>query len=677
MKNQLPRLPHLCVGLLALIALLPATLSAAEVAQTSNPIGRVARLFNRKLVEVEDRIRWLESRADTLAAFGEKPLKENIGWRCGRIDEAGGKPWIALEFGRELPLDQIFLVPAQQQAGDPNDIFPRRFVIEAACAPDFSDARTIYRTGQLPQPSPQGYPVRINGDGLPARHLRLTLEEGYRRGLPDVCALSELFVFSGHSPVSLGAKISSNQSVQVPGVWDPDFLVDGRTPLGVWQGGMTTWTTSHGDCLEVPTDNQRVEWVIDLGETSAVDRMVFFPYALPELSGPGVVPPRIRVEIADNPEFNHATSIATTGDRDLPVDLTTPIVMPTTATPGRYLRVVSDKAWQLGHRRLQALGEIEAWSGDRNLAAGREIVARHGGIDQLTAELSDGLGGGGQILPMHTWLSQLVERSLIRNEWERLRSSHMTMASESELNTTWGAAVALGLTFLIPVAIVERRRLVSKTQLDKLRKRIASDLHDDIGSNLGSISLIARSAKRDLERLHGPDVVANDLGEVETIARESSLAMRDIVWLLERRQDTIGDLVQRMRDCAARLLREIEYSLVCRSSKTAAKLTLDSKRHLFLFYKEALHNVVKHSKATSVTVRLFDVRERLVMEVCDNGVGLPRNEDDQMAAVKKLTDRARVLEGTLHVESKPGAGTTLRLSVKRTSLMATKATAHE
>ena len=677
MKNQHPRLLRLRVGLLALTALLPSPLSAANVAQTTNPIGRVARLFNRKLVEVEDRIRWLESRADTLAAFGEKPLKENIGWRCGRIDEGAGKPWVALDLGREVPLGEIFLVPAQQQAGDPNDLFPRRFSIEAACSADFSDARMIYRTGQMAQPSPRGYPVRVNGDRLAARYVRLTLDEGYRRGLPDVCALSEIFVFSDITPVSLGAKVSANQSVEVPGIWDSEVLVDGRTPLGVWQGGMTTWTISHGDCLEVLPENQHVEWIIDLGETVPVDRMVFFPYALPELSGPGVIPPRIRVEIADNPEFNGAKQIASNGERDLPVDLTTPVVMPASATPGRYLRVISDKAWQLGTRRLQALGEIEAWAGDRNLAAGREIVARHGGIDQPTAELSDGLGGGGQILPLHTWLSQLVERSQIRTEWEGLRSAHLTMASESELNTTWGAAVALGLTFLIPVAIVERRRLVSRTQLDKLRKRIASDLHDDIGSNLGSISLIARSAKRDLERLKGPDVVANDLGEVEIIARESSLAMRDIVWLLERRQDTIGDLVQRMRDCAARLLREIEYSLVCRSSKTAAKLTLDSKRHLFLFYKEALHNVVKHSKATTVTVRLFDVRERLVLEVCDNGIGLPRNEDDQMAAVKKLADRARVLEGTLEVESAPGKGTTLRLSVKRTSLMATKATAHE
>jgi len=675
MKNQHPRFPRLCVGLLALNALLPVSLSAAEVAQTANPIGRVARLFNRKLVQVEDRILWLQSRMDVLAVFAEKPLKESIGWRCGKMDESAGDPWIALDLGKEVPLEQIFLVPAQRQAGDLNDLFPRRFIIEAATKQDFSDARKVYETGTQSQPSPEGFPVQYNGDGLPARHVRLILKEGHRRGLPGVCALSEIFVFSNQQPVSLGAKVSTNQSVYIPGMWEPSFVVDGRTPLGAWQGGI--WTASHGDCLEVPADNQHVEWVIDLGKKTTVDRLVFFPYALPELSGPGVVPPRLRVEVADNSDFNGATCIATNGERDLPVDLTTPIVLPASPAEGRYIRVLSEKAWQLGNRQLQALGEIEVWAGEENLAAGRDVTARHGGIEHPSEELTDGSGSSVPILPMHTWLVQLVERSLIRSELDSLMSSHRTMASESELNTTWGAAVALGLTFLIPVAIVERRRLVSRTQLDKLRKRIASDLHDDIGSNLGSISLIARSAKRDLERLDGSREVANDLGEVEIIARESSLAMRDIVWLLERRQDTIGDLVQRMRDCAARLLREVEYSLVCRSSKTAAKLTLDSKRHLFLFYKEALHNIVKHSKATTVTVRLYDAKERLIMEVCDNGIGLPRNADDQMAAVKKLSDRARVLDGSLQVESSPGAGTTLRLSVKRTSLMATKATANE
>lgn len=671
------RLPGLCVALSCLTTLLPGPIAAAPPAQTMNPIGRVARLFNRNLVEVEARIQWLQASLGFLAAFEEKPLKEQLGWRCGCLDATAGNPWVALDLGREVPLDEIFLIPAQRQTGDLNDLFPRRFTVEAACQADFSDARVIHRGGKVYQVSPEGYPLRLAGDRQPARHVRITLEEGHHRGLKNAAALSEVFVFNfERHPVSFGAKVTAGQSVDVPGVWAPEYLVDGRTPLGLWEGGVSTWTSSRGDCLEVTAEDPRAEWILDFGKSSTIDRLVLFPYALPELSGPGVVPPRLRVEVAGHPDFTDAAVIATTGNVDLPVDLTSPLVLPTRPVPARYLRIVSDKAWKLGNRHLQALGEIEAWAGSGNLAAGLPITVRNGGLDHPLRELTDGVGSN-QILPIYSWLTQLVERRQVEGKLAELRARASTMAAESELNTTWGGAIALGLTFLIPVAIIERRRLVSRTQLDKLRKRIASDLHDDIGSNLGSISIIARSAKRVLEKRLGSDELTNDLSEVETIARESSLAMRDIVWLLERRQDTIGDLVQRMRDCAARLLRDVEYSLVCRSSKTTAKLTLDAKRHLFLFYKEALHNIVKHSKATTVVVRLYDVRDRLVMEVSDNGVGLPRGEEDQMAAVKKIGDRARVLEGTLNVESEPGQGTTLRLSVKRTSLMATKKMSHE
>ncbi|WP_193214866.1 histidine kinase [Luteolibacter marinus] len=676
MKSQHMRLPGLCVALTLLSLLFPDVLTAAPAARSANPIGRVARLFNRKLVVVEDRILWLQNRLDYLAAFDVKPLKEQVGWRCGKLDESGPAPWVSLDLGTEVPLSEIFLIPAQRQAGDSSDLFPRRFTVEAACCADFSDSRLIYTSGSRSQPSPDGYPIRINGDGFGARHVRLTIDDGHHRGMKEVSALAEIFVFSERQPVSLGAMVTAGDSVDIPGMWEPRYLVDGRTPLGLWEGGI--WTLSRGDCLEVPEVNQQVEWQIDLQKESSIDRVILFPYALPELSGPGVVPPRLKIELSDCPDFSNATCIATQGAKELPVDLTTPVVFPISHPGnGRYLRILSEKAWQLGTRHLQALGEIEIWSNNVNLAAGIPVTVRNGELDHPIQELTDGFGGSKQIIPIHSWVTQLVERSQVQVEMDRLKDVGSKMAAESELNTAWGAAIALGLTFLIPVAIVERRRLISRTQLDKLRKRIASDLHDDIGSNLGSISLIARSAKRDLERLKGPDEIATDLGEMELIARESSLAMRDIVWLLERRQDTIGDLVQRMRDSAGRLLREIDYSLVCRSSKTTAKLTLDSKRHLFLFYKEALHNIVKHSQATTVTIRFYDARDRLVMEVADNGVGLPKVDGDQLAAVKKLSDRARVLDGTLHVESSPGEGTTLRLSVKRASLMANKKASHE
>lgn len=656
-----------------LALLIPSLADAAPEAQTMNPIGRVARIFNRKLVEVEDRIEAQQGKLDRLAVYGEKPLKQQLGWRCGSTDDRSGEPWVALDLHREAPLGEIYLVPAQRQPGDPLDFFPRRFTIEAALRADFSDARQIYTTGETSQPPSTGCPVRIPGDGAPARHVRVKFLEGYDRGLKKVCALSEIFVFSGETPVSFGATVSAGESIDIPGMWEAPFLVDGRTPLGLWEGGM--WSASRGDCLDVTPAEPVVEWIVPLLEEAIVDRVVLYPYSLPELSGPGVIPPRLTIEAATSPDLSDAVKVAAV--TDLPVDLTTPVVIPLAPSKARYLRIVSTKPWQLGTRYLQALGELEAWKGSDKLTAGQAVMVRNGGLEHTTNELTDGSSNGLQILPIRTWLSQLVERAAIEREMASLRPQRASMASESELNTTWGAAIALGLTFLIPVAIVERRRLISTTQLDLLRKRIATDLHDDIGSNLGSISLIARSAKRDLERLHGPDEVAHDLGEVETIARESSLAMRDIVWLLERRQDTLGDFVQRMRDTAARLLRDIDYSVVCRSTKATAKLTLDSKRHLFLFYKEALHNILKHSKAKEVTVRLYDSRDRLVLEIADNGVGLPRDAEGKPRGLAKISDRARVLDGSLHVESAPGEGTTLRLSVKRINLVASKVTIHE
>jgi signal transduction histidine kinase len=663
------------VALLWQIAAGTVLLTTAE-AQSMNPIGRVARLFNRKLVEVEDRMAWLRGKIDHLASFTEHPMRDQVGWRCGKMGDGKEDPTVTLDLHRDVLLGEIYLVPVQRQPGGADDLFPKRFTVEAAREADFSDARQVYQTGPTPEPALGGYPFRLNGNGIPARYLRVTFNQGVHSGLQGVCALSEIFVFSGSEPVSFGATVTATQSVNIPGVWDPRFLVDGRTPLGLWEG--PRWSASRGDCLDVPGDSQRAEWTLALDRESQLDQVVVYPYSLPELSGPGVIPPHLKVEIASQADFSDAVPIGDTGERDLPVDLTTPIVIPVSSQRGRFVRLSSDKAWQMGSRYLQALGEIEIWSGDRNLAAGQTVNVAHAGLDHPTAELTDGSSNGLQILPLHSWLSQLVDRSIIEREMDKLRPLGSVMAAESELNTTWGAAIALGLTFLIPVAIVERRRLVSKSQLEQLRKRIASDLHDDIGSNLGSISLIARSAKRDLEKMQGgPNVVSQDLGEVETIARESSLAMRDIVWLLERRQDTIGDFIQRMRDTAARLLRDTEYSIVSASNKNAAKLTLDAKRHLFLFYKEALHNILKHSKATQVLVRLHDSRDRLILEIQDNGVGLPQDADGKPRGVAKLTDRAKVLEGLLDVESSPGKGTTLRLSVKRGNLVASKLSADE
>ncbi len=76
------------------------------------------------------------------------------------------------------------------------------------------------------------------------------------------------------------------------------------------------------------------------------------------------------------------------------------------------------------------------------------------------------------------------------------------------------------------------------------------------------------------------------------------------------------------------------------------------------------------SSADRVSIRLWDEDDKLALEILDNGVGLPVSADLKPAAVNKLQDRARVLEGSLHITSSKEAGTLIRLLVKRSHLTA-------
>jgi signal transduction histidine kinase len=407
-------------------------------------------------------------------------------------------------------------------------------------------------------------------------------------------------------------------------------------------------------------------WTLDLDQVSPIDRVVLFPYQVSRSFRTSVLPESLAVELLDE---NGGCMQRSEWSNPLPgSSQMTPLVMPMKGNGAKSIRLKATKPWIMGDRQMHALSEIQIWSEGTNLAENRPVKREYEGQSSLVTTLTDGLSSEQKIIPVGTWLKQLRERRQIELELENLRSQQIQIASNSELNATWGSAVVIGLTFLIPVFIVERRRLMSKEELDGIRKRIASDLHDDIGSNLGSISLIARTARKDLVRLQGPEEIAGDLSEVETIARESSLAMRDIVWLLERKQDSIGDLVVRMRETAGRLLREMEFTVECNSTKTAAKLSLDAKRHLFLFYKEAIHNVLKHSKASRVAIRLWDEDDKLALEITDNGVGIPSDGRKGPKTVNKLQDRAHVLDGLLQIISAANDGTRIRLFVKRSHL---------
>jgi signal transduction histidine kinase len=634
-----------------------------------DPVSRIARVFDSQLVDLENRVDWLDRKASSLSQYCEYPLKAGLGYRGARGSRDGADPSIILDLGKSVPIDAIYLVPTQRDYFNDYGIFPKRFTLDLSDQADFSQRTILYTSGTIQYPTPDRIPVSFKPSDTArntARYVRLTVQEGYNRGAIDLFGLAEFFVISNGDPVSFGATVTTIGSLDVTGIWYPEALIDGRTTLGIWQHGIRAEDHSD-DVVHLFNDEEITTWTLSLDTTGPLDRIVLFPYQMSSSFEGSVFPESFEISLLQENGTSSGTVLK--WENSMPgASHMTPLVIPLHGRSAKTMVLTAIRPSMMGNRKIHALSEIEVWSRGQNLAKGLPITRSHDGQTSEVTSLTDGFSSEKRIFTIATWLNQLCERGSIEQELKSLRPTYQKMAANSELNAAWGSAVILGLTFLIPVFIVERRRMMSKEQLTHIRKRIASDLHDDIGSNLGSISLIARTARKDLARLNGPEEIDLDLLEVESIARESSLAMRDIVWLLERRQDSVGDLVIRMRETAGRLLREISFTLECGSNRTTAKLSLDAKRHLFLFYKEAIHNILKHSQATRVSIRLWDEHDKLALEVLDNGIGIPLIEGKSPAAVRKLEDRANALRGILQIESSKETGTCIRLLVKRSHL---------
>lgn len=627
----------------------------------SNPFQRIARFFNPSLSRMESRLEWIEQRIATMPEYHEHPLRIGIGGRGHRATADSPDPVVRLDLGAEHAIDRIFLIPAQREYIGDVGIFPTRFTLESATRDDFADAKLIFTSRDELFPNPEGRPISFDGRKIPTRYLRLTVHSGHsNKGLIDLFGFAEIVTIANNDVVSFGAKVGIDGGVAPGSIWYPEALVDGRMPYGVWHNGLAS--DDRGDATMIGEGSPEVTWSLRMRDAAPVDRLVLFPYKLTTSFETSLVPNQLHVEILDH-ENDHWREVASWENQPGNSSCLTPLVIGLDGAVARSVRITATDPWVLGDVKIQGLSEIQVWSGARNVARGLPVTRTRDQAQEVVMSLTNGFTSEHMIADIAVWLDQLRERLRLEKELTTLKPQVRAKAAESELIATMAAAIFISVVFLIPVFYVEHRRNIIARRLDILRKRIASDLHDDIGGNLGSISLIARTARKDLEKLAAPAELTRDLEEVELIARESSLAMRDIIWLVERRHDSVGDLVHRMRQMSGRLLRGIDYSFVCQSSLTDSRLSLNCKRNLFLFFKEALHNIRKHAGANKVTILLDDDRGRLVMEIQDDGVGMPEAMAGSPGTVRKLRERAAVLGAGFSIHSKEDAGTCVRLTI--------------
>jgi signal transduction histidine kinase len=197
--------------------------------------------------------------------------------------------------------------------------------------------------------------------------------------------------------------------------------------------------------------------------------------------------------------------------------------------------------------------------------------------------------------------------------------------------------------------------------------RIATDLHDDIGSSLSQIAILSEVARQQMGR--GDMRATEPLSMIASASRELVDSMSDIVWAINPRRDRLNDLVQRMRRFASDIFtaRDIQFSFRTSEFASGARVGADTRRQVFLIFKESINNAARHSGCTEADIEFGMERDWLVLTLKDNGKGFDRAEVNEGHGLMSMCERARELGGTLELTTEPGRGTvvTLRVPVGR------------
>jgi len=229
----------------------------------------------------------------------------------------------------------------------------------------------------------------------------------------------------------------------------------------------------------------------------------------------------------------------------------------------------------------------------------------------------------------------------------------------------WWFLTALGLALAALLAAVHRARLERAVAVERVRTRIAADLHDELGAGLSRISLLAEVARQASPggRAAEPMVQAGEA------ARRLVGQARDIVWSLNPRFDDLESFLGRVREVAGELLEPagIAWRLEAPDARAASKIRLrpELRRRLLLLLKESLHNVVRHSGASRVELSVRLAGRRITGSITDDGRGFDPASPPRPSASGLASMRGRLEElgGEVAIESAPERGTRISFTV--------------
>jgi len=214
--------------------------------------------------------------------------------------------------------------------------------------------------------------------------------------------------------------------------------------------------------------------------------------------------------------------------------------------------------------------------------------------------------------------------------------------------------------------LVYRYRVQHLLALERMRLRIAADLHDDVGSTLSSIAIASEMARQEIAA--NTSSVTETLGKITTNARAMLEHLDDIVWTINPSNDLLDDMLLRMKVFAADILeaRGIAYIITFPEHAASVKTPMEVRRHVYLMFKEAINNIARHSGCTKVEIGLELGTKVLILTVKDNGRGFDVRSSYPGTGLRNIQRRAAAIGADLVVQSAPGSGATICITAPLT-----------
>jgi len=584
---------------------------------------------------------------------------------------------VDVRWPKSAKVDLVALVPARRYDARGLDAqygMPDRFVVEFLDSQGQVIRRIAEERNARAHPVRRGHPfVYQVSPPVEAAGLRISAallpSDAEGEGV-FVQAWAEVFAFEGEQNIARGSEVRllGGSLPPAPWHWSAEFLVDGQTPLGLpevpaEEHGNIGWLSQ---AYEQASESATI--TVDLGEVVDVDAVRLLPAKKPTSDLPSGFgfPRKMVISISDSPEVGDSSKWTTIGGREMRNPGHNPVVIQAEPSRGRYVRIEAKALWKdfENYPAFFALSEVEVLAGGRNLALGK-VIRSHDGMPNMIAQggrfwsaaaLNDGFGPDGRLVSTRKWMELLDQRLQLETLGHELRAEDERLVSQTR---RFGQIIfaVLGLVggFLI-IALPIRYRIKANRELLMVRERIAGDLHDEVGSNLGSIQMIADLA----EGRSGP---SNELKRIQRIAAETVSAVRDIVWLLRPEGDHRIGTVEHLRETSSIMLETLDWKFTANEAAWQTELPEEPTRHLFLFFREALHNIMRHAQAAKVTIHVMRNPNDFRITIADDGVGIAPERLDRPATLRALRQRSEALSAELGVETSLGKGTQIILTV--------------